>query len=235
MEPEDGFDNSLYSVQETMGCPKCLHCKIEMLGFSKENFCPEGMTDIGPMSLKCREFLDRHITGKIRVEYDKMVKVILAASIVVTLISGCSKNPTEPNIQPTQKPTAAQTFTMTPTIIPAATEADTTTATPTPSITTTSTPVSTPTATTIPTTKHLKYYLSTTCSTGAQVYLNLPVGNPTYINVWPGNPQTYETDVPLATNITVPVWSFTGPVSPYSFTMEIWIEGVVFYNATKNF
>ena len=232
MENEGKFDQGLYQIQAWVGCPKCDHADQKALGIVGAEFCPKELTDIGPCSLNCRAFRNLGVGDLLRESYGKAVKAAAVVLIVsMAMMTGCScHNPVGPT-EPTAKPTApaAATATRVVTAVPTAATTPVPDPTATPTAICTSTP--TATATTVPTTKHLKYYLATTCH--ADVYLYLP-GMIAPVVVWPGNPQTYEQDVPVGLTIPAVSWNLYSPVSPYSFTTTIWVDGVLYSDVTKN-
>jgi hypothetical protein len=169
----------------------------------------------------------------IRRQAVNILRPAAAMILAVIFLAGCSHNPAGPSEQPTAKPSIQVTATKIPTAAPTAIPTQATPATtPTPASTATAipTPDPTPTATAIPTTKHVKYLL-TTCS-HADVYLYLP-GMSAPVTVWPGNPQTYEQDVPVAQSIPTYSWSFYSPVTHGSYTTTIWVDGILYSDVTN--
>src|SRR5512142_460198 len=164
-----------------------------------------------------------------------IMKAIIATILGMLFLAGCGHNPTGPSDQPTAEPsvqaTATQISTPAPTAVP--TQATPIT-TPTPVSTATSAPTiePTPTATATPATKRLKYVLTSGCH--ADVFLYLPgVGAP--VTVWPGSQSTYTMTVAADFVIPDPQWVFYAPQSPFTYTTIIYVDSVVYSEATKTY
>jgi hypothetical protein len=232
MENTGKFDKGMYQLQEFVGCTECANADPKALGIMGAEFCPKGLTDIGPCSLRCRAAKEIHAKSSLRITLERLTRQAAVLALAVFFMAGCGKNPAGPSDQPTAKPSVAATATSVATAAPTSAPTAAPTPDPTATPTTESTPAPTATATTVPTTKHLKYYLASGCH--ADVYLYLP-GMSAPVTVWPGTPQIFETDVPITQSIPAASWSFYGPVSPFDYTTTIWVDGCVYSDVTRNF
>lgn len=61
-------DNGLKLLQESVGCTQCFHADQTKIGI--EDACKDCLTDIGPCSLRCRNFLLIEV-GKLQAEKAK--------------------------------------------------------------------------------------------------------------------------------------------------------------------
>ena len=232
MTTKGSYDEGLYKLQKWAGCPNCDHVDKKMLGIIGAEFCPKGLTDIGPCNLNCRAFQPEGVGAVLKKYFTGVAQAAAVLIVAMSMMTGCScHNPVGPT-EPTARPTApaAGTATRVPTAAPTAATPSTPEPTATPTAIRTSTP--TATATSIPTSKHLKYYLES--GWHADVYLYLP-GMSAPITVYPGNPQTYEQDVPVGLTIPAVSWNFYSPVSPFNYTTTIWVDGVVYSDVTRTF